>query len=100
MNSFKKDYKKIFSTNLNYYMSINKKSQNDLIQALKQDKSTVSTWCNGTRLPRMDKIEILANYFNIQKSDLIENKEIHSKLNTSCNIAISIPLLRYIKNWI
>ncbi len=65
-------YKKIFSKNLNYYMELNKKTQTDLINDLGFDKSAVSTWCNGTRLPRMDKIEILAKYFNVNRSDLIE----------------------------
>ena len=67
-------YKKIFSKNLNYYMELNKKTQTDLINDLGFDKSAVSTWCNGTRLPRMDKIEILAQYFKINRSDLIEEK--------------------------
>lgn len=67
-------YKKIFSQNLNYYMELNKKTQTDLINDLGFDKSAVSTWCNGTRLPRMDKIEILAQYFKINRSDLIEEK--------------------------
>lgn len=68
-------YKKIFSKNLNHYMAINGKSQTDLINDLGFNKSAVSTWCNGTRLPRMDKVEILARYFNINRSDLIEEKE-------------------------
>lgn len=67
-------YQKIFSKNLNYYMAINGKSQTDLINELGFNKSAVSTWCNGTRLPRMDKVEILARYFNINRSDLIEEK--------------------------
>ena len=67
-------YQKIFSKNLNHYMAINGKSQTDLINDLGFNKSAVSTWCNGTRLPRMDKVEILARYFNINRSDLIEEK--------------------------
>lgn len=67
-------YKKIFSTNLKHYMSINNKNQIDLINDLGFNKSAVSTWCNGTRLPRMDKVDILAKYFNINRSDLIEDK--------------------------
>ncbi|NBH72163.1 XRE family transcriptional regulator [Clostridiaceae bacterium] len=65
-------YKKIFSRNLNYYMKINDKTQSDLVNDLNFNKSAVSTWCNGTRLPRMDKVEILAQYFKINRSDLIE----------------------------
>lgn len=65
-------YKRIFSKNLRYYMSLNDKSQIDLINDLGFNKSAVSTWCNGTRLPRMDKVDALAKYFNINRSDLIE----------------------------
>lgn len=72
-------YQKIFSKNLNYYMTINGKSQTDLINDLGFNKSAVSTWCNGTRLPRMDKVEILARYFNINRSDLIEEKKTTSE---------------------
>lgn len=68
-------YQKIFSKNLNYYMALNGKSQTDLINDLGFNKSAVSTWCNGTRLPRMDKVEMLARYFSINRSDLIEEKD-------------------------
>lgn len=68
-------YQKIFSKNLNYYMALNGKTQTDLVNDLGFNKSAVSTWCNGTRLPRMDKVEMLAKYFNINRSDLIEEKE-------------------------
>ncbi|CAG5637351.1 cI repressor [Streptococcus pneumoniae] len=35
---------------------------------------TVRDWLKGITYPRIGKIELLANYFNINKSDLIENK--------------------------
>lgn len=54
-------------------MALNNKTQSDLINDLGFDKSAVSTWCNGTRLPRMDKVNTLAKYFNINRSDLIED---------------------------
>ncbi len=71
-------YQKIFSKNLNYYMAQNNKSQTDLVNDLGFNKSAVSTWCNGTRLPRMDKVEALARYFNINRSDLIEEKNLEA----------------------
>ena len=70
----RKSTKKIFSKNLNYYMEKNQKTQSDIINDLGFNKSAVSTWCNGTRLPRMDKVEALAKYFGINRSDLIEEK--------------------------
>lgn len=68
------EYRKIFSKNLNYFMSLNNKTQIDIINDLGFNKSAVSTWCNGTRLPRMDKVDALAKYFGINRSDLIENR--------------------------
>ncbi len=67
-------YKTIFSKNLKKYMELNGKTQIDLINDLGFNKSAVSTWCNGTRLPRMDKVDALAKYFGISRSDLIEEK--------------------------
>ena len=68
-------YKLIFSKNLKRLMSLHDKTQIDLINDLGFNKSAVSTWCNGTRLPRMDKVDILAKYFGVNRSDLIEEKE-------------------------
>lgn len=68
-------YQKIFSKNLRYYMEKNNKSQIDIINDLGFNKSAVSTWYNGTRLPRMDKVDALAKYFGINRSDLIEEKD-------------------------
>lgn len=68
------EYKKIFAKNLKRYMEINGKNQMDLMNDLHLSSSTVSNWCTGLKLPRMDKVQLLADYFNINKSDLIENK--------------------------
>ena len=73
-------YKKIFSKNLNYYMEMNGKNQSDIVNDLGFNKSAVSTWCNGTRLPRMDKVEALARYFGVNRSDLIEEKSMNAPL--------------------
>ena len=40
-------------------MEKNNKSQIDIINDLGFNKSAVSTWYNGTRLPRMDKVDEL-----------------------------------------
>ena len=68
-------YKKIFSDNLKYYMELNGKTQVDIVKDLHFDKSAVSTWVLGTRLPRMDKVNALASYFHIKRSDLIEMRD-------------------------
>lgn len=67
-------YKRTFSKNLKKYMYLKSKTQSDLINDLGFNKSAVSTWCSGSRLPRMDKVQMLADYFGIEKSDLLEEK--------------------------
>ncbi|MFR5876358.1 MAG: helix-turn-helix transcriptional regulator [Eubacterium sp.] len=66
--------KKVFANNLNRIMEENEKKQADIRKLLNVSKSTVSSWCNAQKMPRMDKIEILAKYFGVLKSDLIEDK--------------------------
>ena len=75
-------YKKIFSKNLRYYMELNQKEQIDIINDLGFNKSSVSTWCNGTRLPRMDKVDALAKYFGINRSDLIEERKYNTSISS------------------
>lgn len=66
--------KKIFAKNLSYYLKYYNKTSLNICTTLGISPSTFSDWLNGKKYPRIDKIEMLANYFNIQKSDLIEDK--------------------------
>ena len=67
--------KEIFAKNLRYYIERSGKTQKDFADIVGVAYSTFNDWINGKKYPRIDKIEILANYFGIQKSDLIEEKE-------------------------
>lgn len=64
--------KKIMADNLKRLMDSNGISRNRLCHDLGLKYSTVSEWLNATAYPRIDKIELLANYFHVQKSDLVE----------------------------
>jgi transcriptional regulator with XRE-family HTH domain len=55
-------------------MALKEKSRKDLATDLGISYYTVTDWVNGKKYPRMDKVEILANYFGCLKSDLIEDK--------------------------
>ena len=66
--------KEIMSKNIRYYMDLNNKTRNDMCEALGVKYTTFSDWVNGNVYPRIDKIELMANYFGIEKSDLIEDK--------------------------
>lgn len=70
------DNKNIFANNLKRQMELKGVSRNDICNALGISYFTVTDWVNGKKYPRMDKVEMLANFFGILKSDLIEAKEI------------------------
>lgn len=74
--------KRIFSKNLIQRMDLAGKRPADLCLLLDVSKSTVSSWYNAQKMPRMDKIEKIANYLGIQKSDLIEDKPVPEPANS------------------
>lgn len=61
-----------FARNLSYYIRKHGKEQKEIAQIVGVAPSTFNAWVKGKKYPRMDKIERLANYFGILKSDLIE----------------------------
>lgn len=73
--------KKVFSENLERLMKEHGKSRNDICQALNFKYSTFSDWANGNKYPRIDRIEMLANYFGVLKSDLIEEKSVKDRID-------------------
>lgn len=74
-NNSADENKRIFAKNFNYYLTINNKTQSDIVQDLKITASTVSDWSNGKKYPRVDKMQMLADYFGVLKSDLTEEHE-------------------------
>lgn len=66
--------KEIFSKNLKKYIERSGKDRKELANIWGFPYSTVSEWVNGRKYPRIDRIEIMADYFGILKSDLIEEK--------------------------
>lgn len=68
------DQKRIFMKNLNRYISKTNKTQLEIATAVGVSAQTFNTWCRGIAIPRMGKIQKLADYFHINKSDLIEDK--------------------------
>lgn len=87
------DNKNIFAANLKRYMALNEKSRKDISEALGISYYTITDWVKGKKYPRMDKVEMLADYFGILKSDLIEEKteehrEMQQKNSTLADLTV------------
>jgi transcriptional regulator with XRE-family HTH domain len=67
--------REIFPKRLLYYMRENGKNRNDIVRDLGFKYSTIRDWEKGLTVPRMDKVEMLANYFGCSNADLLEDKK-------------------------
>lgn len=65
------DLRKIFIHNLTSIMAEKRKTQADIVRDLKIRQSTVSAWMIGKNYPRVDKMQMLADYFNCSITDLV-----------------------------
>ena len=66
------EYSKIVSKNLRRIAFEQNKSQVEIARDLGISKKTVSAWMLGTRTPKTPKIDMLAAYFGVKRSDIME----------------------------
>lgn len=80
------------SKNLKKYMEENNINNKELATILNVSESTVGKWLLKKSVPRMGVIEKISNYFNIEKSELIEDKNDLSNI-PGIKKFVTVPLL-------
>lgn len=100
----KKEPREIFAKNLNYLFAKYNVEQNILAEKLQVSSSAITEWVKCRKFPRIDKLQDIADIFNLNISELIdcelENNdtnniffnEISEKFGTN-----SVELLNYYK---
>lgn len=89
------EQKQIFSYNLIQYLQLNGKSQREVADAIGVSPQTFNTWCKGIALPRMGKVQRLADYFRISKTDLLDPNDFSAVCsNEEANCVIRIPVYK------
>lgn len=78
--------KEIFSTNLLYYLEQKDVMQKDLAKYLKVSQSTITDWIKKRTYPRMDKLQLTAQFFGIEMTDLVEPR---NKVSATTNKAVT-----------
>lgn len=66
--------KPVMAANIKRHMQIKGINAKELSKALNVPYTTVLSWLKAEYYPRIDKIEMMSDYFGILKSDLIEDK--------------------------
>lgn len=68
--------KTVFSENIRYYLSKTGELQRDIAKAAGVSEGTICDWIKCRTYPRMDKIQLLAEHWGIQMSDLVEERSV------------------------
>lgn len=85
------EQKKVFSKNINFYISQSGKQQKEIAKELGYNPTTFNTWCVGKIIPSTGKIQKIADYFGIGKSDLLDDKS--SLLGKPRTVGVPIKVL-------
>lgn len=67
-----KEQKQIFSQNLKRILAEKRLAQIEVSDAIGVPPQTFNSWASGKALPRMDKVQRLADYLDVPKSALID----------------------------
>lgn len=64
--------KRIFSKNLRRLLEESGKTQKELAEAIGESQQVVNTWAIGRSIPRMGRVQKLADFFKVEKSVLVD----------------------------
>ena len=74
--------RQIVAKNLNTLLNKTNKKKVDVANDFRKyniSETTVYSWFNGKKYPRIDKVQLLADYFGVLKSDITEEKRNYNK---------------------
>lgn len=83
------------ATNLNRLMEHHDVTQLELAEYMNVSQATISNWCKGSKMPRMDKIDKLCQFFNVSRTELMDSHstDLSNITNISFPAARPIPML-------
>ena len=84
---------KNISERLNKLMEMNNLTQRELAEALGVSQTAVFSWCSGQKTPRMDKVDKIAEFFNVKRSYLLglDNENKSSGFLENLNVELNRP---------
>lgn len=86
--------KKVMADNIKHYLKRNGITRKKLSSDLDISYTTLASWLQADSYPRIDKIEMMANYFGVSKADLVEKHDSPSNsIDTSGMHYVRIPII-------
>lgn len=93
------EQKRIFANNLKHYININGMQQNEFAKAIGENATTVNNWCKGISMPGLGKIQKVADYFGIGKSDLTDDRMVDADARTDAKFLNDIETMDMIRKY-
>ena len=62
-----KNLNEYIANRIRYYLQQQNKSQQELAEYMEVSQATVSNWCNGIKIPRMNKIDKIVDFFGVRQ---------------------------------
>lgn len=81
----------IIANNITKQLELHNRTQSDLAEYMGVSQATVSNWCKGIKMPRMSKIDMICEYFHIERSDLMDEHP-KSTILRHTRKGVSIPV--------
>ena len=73
--------RKVFAERLNYYIGQSGKTQAQVAKDLGFNSTTLNMWCKGKSMPTSGKVQKIADYFHIGKSELTNDNVDYTSLS-------------------
>lgn len=70
----------IIAKNISVQLALHNKTQLDLAEYMNVSQATVSNWCKGIKMPRMNKVDMICDFFSINRSDLLNDSDSRNSL--------------------
>ncbi len=80
--------KRIFAKNLSMYVAQSGKQQKEIAETLGFNQKTFNGWCKALSMPTMGKVQAMADYFGIMKSDLLDEHIFSREKSSSFRIPV------------
>lgn len=70
-----KEINEIISRNISRYLDLRGYTQVEFADLMDVSSATVSNWCNGVKVPRMDKLDKICELLHITRNELMSIEE-------------------------
>ncbi|MDR3190244.1 MAG: helix-turn-helix domain-containing protein [Lactobacillaceae bacterium] len=67
--------KLIMGANIKRLLKKNRMTAAKLAEVVNVSTATISDWSNGKTYPRVDKVEVMAEFFGVSRSELVEDPD-------------------------